>query len=98
MKFKDFLHEGIMDDKENEKFSMKAKVNGKDYSAKRMNGGYYYYNDVTKKWNPVSKSSVTFTEKEKKVGAPSFQQKNQKSSTYNANKTDGATPEVEEKK
>ena len=52
-----------MDDRENDKFKMRAKVNGKEKSAKRMNGAYYYYNDMLKKWSPVSKSLITFTER-----------------------------------
>lgn len=63
MKFTEFLNEGLMDDRENDKFRMRAKVNGKEKSAKRINGGYYYYNDVSKKWVVVSKSMITFTER-----------------------------------
>ena len=63
MKFTEFLNEGLMDDRENDKFRMRAKVNGKEKSAKRINGGYYYYNDTMKKWVVVSKSLITFTER-----------------------------------
>ncbi len=106
MKFSEYLNEGIVDDRENEKFTMTAKVSGKEMPAKRMNGSYHYYSELTKKWMPVSKSMITFTDKNEKDNNPADDKTSKKepenaqkrpgmkSSVYNAkdNKSDYKTP------
>lgn len=65
MKFVEFLNENLMDERENSKFSMSAKVNGKQMAAKKMDGRYVYYSEISKRWMPISKTQITFTERDK---------------------------------
>lgn len=93
MNFSDFLKENTLDDRENEKFSMSAKINGKTVSVKKENGRYVYYSEISKRWVPVSKMQVTFNDRTKEPGENNQSSNNTKSdklqgtksTIYNAN-------------